>query len=528
MKAVNLYFLTRVKNPSLYTEFENVLSDRRPPQRVKSHEFENLIHLVDLLLAHHVPPERFGGFYYGYSISQIGKEFDLLKIKDDQKVLNIELKSRAVPEEKIERQLLKNEYYLSCIAPDLALFTYVEETGRFYTLRRCTPAGPTAGETDSGIAPPPDSSSGSSRLIPCRIEDLTGAILSFAEYETGDIDALFRTKDYLISPLNEPERFAAGRYFLTQQQEMIKKGILTGIKNHSGAYFQGITGDAGTGKTLLLYDLARECAAHESCLIIHGGPLSENHRALSSRFRNLNILEERAVSMQTLHPCRTIFVDEAQRMHVKNLDLIVSAVREKRSSCIFSYDYFLTLSKTEQRRNIPGKLLALEGYSEHKLSGRIRSNREIGSFIRILLDLNDTAASTGRYDDVEILYAADEKEAAEILSCYCREQNYVWLALEESDREKHLMSCCRRAFCTEDVIGQEFSDVLILIDDKFRYDEEGKLRGHNHANPDYIYDRMFFQAASRTREKLCVLVLGNEEVFEKLLDVKYRGLAPVS
>ena len=52
-------------------------------------------------------------FIYGFSIPQISKEFDLLKIYENGPVINIELKSRMIDEKKIEYQLKKNQYYLT-------------------------------------------------------------------------------------------------------------------------------------------------------------------------------------------------------------------------------------------------------------------------------------------------------------------------------------------------------------------------------------------------------------------------------
>lgn len=50
--------------------------------------------------------------FYSFQIPKLGKEFDLLQIKDDQ-IVNIELKSGSVSDEAIRRQLIQNRYYLS-------------------------------------------------------------------------------------------------------------------------------------------------------------------------------------------------------------------------------------------------------------------------------------------------------------------------------------------------------------------------------------------------------------------------------
>lgn len=103
MRPVNLYLLTRNQNKNTYTPFENILSARHERVPVKEHEFQSLRHLVDILWQQGVAIPEMDGFFYSYTIRQIGKEFDLLKVCVNRKVLNIELKSLAVSEEKIER-----------------------------------------------------------------------------------------------------------------------------------------------------------------------------------------------------------------------------------------------------------------------------------------------------------------------------------------------------------------------------------------------------------------------------------------
>ena len=204
MRAVNLYLLSRNQDKTTYTAFENILSARHERVRVKECEFQSLRALVEVLLERGVTLAELEGFFYSYTIHQIGKEFDLLKVRTGQKVLNIELKSQSVSEEKMEKQLLKNQYYLNPLAPVLRLYTYVEETGLLYALQ-------------------------DGHLIPADFSELILDMRQFTEYERENLDRLMRAKDYLISPLNMPQEFLENRYFLTQQQEMIRRTILEGM-----------------------------------------------------------------------------------------------------------------------------------------------------------------------------------------------------------------------------------------------------------------------------------------------------------
>lgn len=65
------------------------------------------------------------------------------------------------------------------------------------------------------------------------------------------------------------------------------------------------------------------------------------------------------------------------------------------------------------------------------------------------------------------------------------------------------------------VIGQEFDKGVIILDDNFRYNESGELKGREHPNPDYLFPILFYQNIIRAREKLCIIVLNNPIMFEK-------------
>ncbi len=489
MRPVNLYLLTRDIDKNTYTEFENILSARHERMPVKEHEFHSLQKLVDILCEKGVTIAQLDGFFYSYTIRQIGKEFDLLKISVDKRVLNIELKSLAVSEEKIEKQLLKNRYYLGTLADRLDMYTYVEETGKLYTL----------GE----------------KFREASFDELIDSVTSFIDYDIGNPDQLLQAKNYLISPLNMPEEFLANRYFLTQQQEMIKKDILNG---NSDVNFWGITGIAGTGKTLLMYDLAKELSATGKVCVIHCGMLCEGHRVLNDMMENVDIVsEEDFLSGSKEFVYQYILIDEAQRMSEKTLTFIKALANSKVKLYVFSYDYFQILSKTEQRRNIPAKLAELSGFKELKLSGRIRSNSEMNSFIQTLLDLREREQNNRyNYENVDVLFAKDEAEAASIINFYRNDRGYTFIEYDEP------LAGCSGDINVLEAAGMEFEDVVITLTDHFRYSDDGVLVGNAHPNPDYSYYRLLFQSVSRTRERLCIVVIGDSLLFEKVLSIQHE------
>ena len=102
-------------------------------KRLKRHEIRNLHSFCNEMLnaGCHLPD--LDGFFVGYTIQQIGKEFDLLRFGENFN-LNIELKSElkiANKADKIEKQLKTNHYYLKFLGKSLRLFSYVENDGYY-------------------------------------------------------------------------------------------------------------------------------------------------------------------------------------------------------------------------------------------------------------------------------------------------------------------------------------------------------------------------------------------------------------
>lgn len=102
MKALSLYLLTRDIEDEELPVYEQVLSKRDEEIKFRREEIETIKRLVDCI-SDSISLKELDGFFYSFSIPQIGKEFDLLKIETNKVVLNIELKSRMIELQKIEK-----------------------------------------------------------------------------------------------------------------------------------------------------------------------------------------------------------------------------------------------------------------------------------------------------------------------------------------------------------------------------------------------------------------------------------------
>ena len=67
------------------------------------------------------------------------------------------------------------------------------------------------------------------------------------------------------------------------------------------------------------------------------------------------------------------------------------------------------------------------------------------------------------------------------------------------------------------VIGQEFENVCMVVDDDFYYDGD-KLQAKNQPDPEYVLIKMLFQGLTRVRSKLAIIVT-QREVLDKILSL---------
>ena len=502
MKAINIYTYSRIQE-DMATEFENILSKRSKKLKVKPQEFYAIRSLVNMLLGIGVEIKDFENFFLSFTIEQIGKEFDLIKLDKDNLVLNIELKSEEVGVEAIQNQLEKNRYYLKHLAPDVRLYTFVETGKELYKY------------TSKGL-----------QLV--GVEDLKDTMQLFQESLGENLESLFQANSYLISPLNSHQKFMYGDYFLTNQQHDIKKKIVDLILLNDKEYVLGITGKAGTGKTLLLYDIIKEIAERgENCCSIHSGILCDGHRILSAKWDNVTIFSAKELNgdgVENLKRYQFIFVDESQRIYSSTFEKIIKEVISESKTVIFAYDYAQSLSITEEERNIPAKLQKIDGFTVYTLSNKIRTSKEIASFTRTMMNLNNRARGYMDYSDIDVLFANNIEEAKRLINLY-DEKGYIFISYTQSMYYRNSIDLYPNNYDTHHVIGQEYDKVMIMMDKNFRYDKERRIQGKEHPNPDLLFYKLLYQAISRAREKLCVLIVENYKLFSDILNIKFDMLS---
>ena len=492
VKSVNLHFLTRAQDPETMSMAYQALSGCGERKEISPHEAASMRALADLAAEVLESSAEAGedwislldGFFPFYVIEHIGKEFDLLKISETgEYALNIELKSEEIDMERIRKQLEQNRYYLSHTAHTIFSFTYVLSTGELYSLN------------SRGYLRP----SGADELVKVlRHPAIRGHL------EEG-IGRFFRSADYLISPVASPEKFLDGHYFLTNQQADFKRRILEHLKKEN-APVAGVTGISGTGKTLLLYDLAMEISRKRRILLLHTGMLRRGHCVIDDRLKNVDIRTADEVGhLPEISEYTALLIDEAEYLPSDRLKRMIADARRAGLPVIMAYDPHKLLNElSENKEETKTVGVIRDSCTLHlEFSGYIRINRPVYSFLRTLLNLKDHPGSHD-YSCINVLFAKDEAELRAMIRHF-RAAGYK------------LIGGAGMRPGTSDGIADEYDRVMAVLGEELCYDSSMRLISKDGSNERI---RMLYEGMSGAREELCLIIRGNEELYRRVLEIR--------
>lgn len=453
MKSISIYTITRNQNIECLQKLERQLSGRTYFLKIREWELDSMKALVRELEVHMQDVHALR-FFYSFQVPRLGKEFDLLQIKDDQ-IVNIELKSGKVSDEAVRKQLLQNRYYLSVQGKMIQSYTYISSQERLVRLNN------------------------HDHIVEADWDQLCLVLRRQSKDYEGDIEDLFQAEMYLFSPVTEPERFLNKEYFLTSQQKDIERRILDKIRKVKYGYFW-FSGLPGTGKTLLLYDIAMKLSVHQKVCMIHCGETGKEWKILHDRLLRIAFLSDSQLEeCPDLKEYSAILVDEAHLLSVKELHRILEL--SEKHPVIFSSDDEDMISDEEMDRTMIREIEHLPDIQSFHLTNRIRTNAELSSFIQNMMHLPEKRM-VRYYPHIQVVYANDDEEAGILLKGY---QNQL----------------------------------VFIIDERYYYDEKGYLREQRQKQQEPTAVRTLFHRLNEAREEFAIIVKGNEAVYEVLLDL---------
>ncbi len=461
---------------------------------MKDYELEGL-HLFSKNLSPYLSMAQKSGYFLSYSINVgMREEFDVLRFSEDI-VLNIELK-KTFPKnglEKIKNQLQRHSYLLSTLNKKVIACTFVSDTNELYLLE----------QKDNESSLKIISLSTLAQLIPQQY--------SYTN-ELEDVDFT----NIIISPYSEPDRFKKHQYFLTDEQKDIHKEILEAKEN-----IRCIVGGPGTGKSLVLLDLAREFTKQNKkvCLVFCG--ILNDYDYISQAI-GVNILPIKYVNPEILNQQDIILVDEAQRLRVNQFN---SLMNRENQIIIFSTDHNQTLHSAEKKLNIEGKLSNTSGVKVKRLKEKIRTDAQMSSFIQKLLNPSASKLQPFEYTNVDAVYYSTMEKAYEFIETKCTNESFISIELTEYRTPLYNLKrsmIYQNSLNSHQVIGKEFDNVLVPIDKYFTYDEENKLVStYKNFEGHYPYSEpsCIFEALTRVRKKLLIVVIDNPQIFHKIQEI---------
>ena len=462
MKSVSIYALIRKQNLSNLSRLECHLSERDRPLKVRAWEINSMRALVDQL-EKYMPEVYRLRLFYSFQILRLGKEFDLLQVKENQ-IVNIELKSGAVSEDAIRRQLIQNRYYLSILGRPVRSYTYISSQNRLVRLTN------------------------HDHIVEAEWEQLCAELQEKSADFSGNLEDLFQAEWYLISPLTQPERFLKKEYFLTAQQKDIERQILKSIRIKRGGYYH-FSGLPGTGKTLLLYDIAMKLSGRQMVCIIHCGASGQEWKRLHERLRRIVWVSDSQITAEMrLDEYGTVLVDEAHLLDKETLENIVEAAGKR--PVIFTSDCEDQLSPEEVDQSVKLGIAKLPEIQTFRLTNRIRTNEEISSFVQNMMHIPDYKSGR-RFPHVTVFYANDDQEAANLIQD-AKKQGY-----------QHLLE--------SEVAEKAYDSVAIILDGNYFYDSKKYLRSKKRTV------RNLFHQLNSAKEKLMLIVKDNEPFYAMLL-----------
>ena len=417
------------------------------------------------------------------------EQFDILRFAKDS-ILNIELKSQYPKDglDGIYDQLDRHTYLLNTLGKGVFAYTFVLSTNELFKIEQ-------------------------EKLVKVDFGDVANNIEE--DYIEENSLKFIDVSTIMISPYSEPDKFLMSRYFLNHDQREIRKLIL---RKNKGKF--SISGGAGTGKSLVLFDLAKEFNKNQSILYIFVASIKDTSQ-LSVKYGFLfkSISEVKKWSINDYNKFDVILIDEAQRLSRDQYDVFINST----ATIIFSVDKEQVLKHNEKSEDIQALLEANPNVENHTLTDRVRSDKSLSTFIKKLFDLKARRLEPMEFPKVNAVYFTDVEDARKFIKNCEEVENYCCIEIAEYTtvvsrvkKRKQILSDSENGFT---VIGREYDNVLIPIDERVYYNEDAKLIAVTNEYYPYLEINNLFEGITRVKQNLLFVVINNTAMFKTIQEI---------
>lgn len=428
------------------------------------------------------------GYIVGLKIDFVMEQFDILRIEEN-KILNIELKSEPIDEKDILKQLRCHRWYLMAGKTEEIngyFLTYCKSTNKFYKLNK------------------------QNKLEEVEKEAFIEIIKYFRdEPKKPEID----TDKFIISPYDNINSFEEHDYFLTEEQIKAENKIIEQVDNNKFKKFI-IEGTAGTGKSLLVFDIAKKFSKRGKKVRI----IQEAAQKINSTIASNGFIIEDIQTFKDKDNASTdddvVIFDEAQRLYGLDYNIFKKL---NEGVIILAMDPEQTLHSNEKKRTSEflEKVKENSDFSCINLKNRVRYSGEIKGFIDQLWK-NKQNNGFYEYENVDIIYCSNTEEAKVIINNKIVNENFT--PIEFTPKTNNFGSyenIWNYSKTPHKVLGREFNNTLVIFNNWIIFKED-KLNFLTPEGYPFLVKNSVYEMLTRAKEKLCILVIGNMHTYISL------------
>lgn len=454
---------------------------------IKKAELSGIYDLFSIIAEHLTFNQKQSFFCSVKNVSALVEQFDILRFSE-KSVLNIEIKSRFPKDglEGIKYQLLRHRHMLGLLNKAVYVYTYLADSNVLYKLN--------GDEIET-------------------VNDIKNLVLdidqdSILKCELLDVEL----SKMIISPYSQPEDFSKNKYYLTAEQMAIKVGILKSKLNKFC-----VIGGPGTGKSLILFDLANEYTNEgKKVIIVFGSMMSKEEAANISDKTGVKVIHVKYAE-NIIDDYDVVMLDEAQRVWKNTIN---SFLKYPEKIVIFSLDREQTLHYQEELNDNQTYLMSKDNVESFTLKSRIRTDPIMSSFIMKFLHYRKKGLQPYVFHNVSVAYFNNKIDARKFIMNMCNNNDFTSIELTKyivkTNYEPKREPIYSNSIFTHSAVGREYNNVLIPLDENFYHDKDGKLQSKYSDWYPYIDNKMIFQGLTRVKKKLVIVVINNSSIFKNI------------